>query len=273
MMAVRSRATTVSTYPTRGQAAFETAFTLPLVLFMTLGFLQLGLALNARLLAQYAIWKAARAGAVEQGNCRVMVHTALAAVLPAITRVDAPGLLGAAFGARRNNRYDPALDGGHSGQIVELVRVRPLPSEIGLGPGDREDLFFDQPAPGDLNTRAEPLRLELRGVFWYRLTIPFANWVISRMLQAHYGISDYTAQNPLLVTQKADWKGTGNTVDRAGEAWPGGRLHDNLGAWGAQRQYLLPIRVTASVRMLSAARVDFFPGGPACPLAGPWPGY
>lgn len=257
----------------RGQAAVESALTLPLVVFCFLGFLQLGALMNARVLAQYAVWKAARAGAIEQGSCRAIVHTALAVLMPAISRVDTSTRLADQFALRKNNAYNPMSDGGHDGQIFEVVRERPLASEIALVPGDGEDLFFDQPVGGDLNTRAEPLRLELRAVFWFRMRIPFANWVISRILQAHYGIQDYAAQNPLMISQTAKWKSDNVQLTRVGDDWPGGPLEDSMSGWAANRQYLLPIRVTATLRMLSAARVDFFANGKACPLGPPWPGY
>ena len=33
-------------------------------------------------------------------------------------------------------------------------------------------------------------------VYWYRLRIPFANWVMTSMFLAHFGLQDFTTANP-----------------------------------------------------------------------------
>jgi hypothetical protein len=98
--------------------------------------------LQARIMAQVAVYKAVRAGSVMYGSCEAMKHTAIAVLMPTITRTDSPTSLAAAFGYRRNNRYS---DGSptHSGQIVEIFRQAPLASQI-LAPM-AEDNRFDQP--------------------------------------------------------------------------------------------------------------------------------
>ncbi len=103
-----------------GQAAVEAALTLPLVTFMLLGMLQLFMMLHARVMTQYAAFRATRAGSVNHGDCTRMKHAAIGALLPSFTSflgsTTPPGTpgekLGAAFGMRSSNRYAGAPDNG-----------------------------------------------------------------------------------------------------------------------------------------------------------------
>src|SRR3954466_13898454 len=80
-----------------GQAAVETALTLPLVLFMILGALQLFMVMQARILAQYAASRAVRAAAQNFGDCYTMRDVAHLVLLPAI---DAKFANGGSTGAK-----------------------------------------------------------------------------------------------------------------------------------------------------------------------------
>jgi hypothetical protein len=204
-------------------------------------------------MAQYAAYKAVRAGSVMHGNCQAMTHTALAVLLPAITRTDSPRALTNAFFKRRDNHYADG-DPPHTGQIVELYRESPRAGAI-LAP-DPEDNRFDQ--PGQLE------RLDLRMLFWYRLKIPFADWVISRIFLVQYAVRDYTAVNPLMPTQTARWCG-GSPPALLSEAWPGGSPGANMLRWAQDGHYLVPIRATASMRMMVPPRRSDFPAQ-ECPL-------
>lgn len=229
-----------------GQAAVEAALTMPLVVFLILGTLQLFMILQARILAQYAVYKAVRSGSLMHGDCTAMTHTAIAALLPSITRVDSPAALGQAFLDRRGNRYN---DDGHTGQIVELFREAPIAATI-LAPA-AEDNRFDQPNQLE--------RLDVRMIYWYRLKIPFADWVMSRMFLAHYDLQAYNDANPLLLTEgKAGWPDS-PVLSFANEAWPGGLLGANMRAWSQQGHYLFPLRVTSSMRMMVPPRRSNFP--------------
>lgn len=241
-----------STRAQSGQAAVESAITLPLVIFMLLGTLQLFMVLQARLLAQYSAYKAVRAGSLTHGSCESMTHAAIAALLPSITRTDSPERLGEAFLSRRNNRYAPALE-AHDGPILELVRESPDPATI--RPPAIEDNAFD--LPGELRV------LTIRMLYWYRLKIPFADWVIGRAVLAYWGLRDYRAVNPLMPTQRdAGWRAEAVLTT---EAWPGGAVPSRMLGWADQGQYLLPIRVTSSMRMMVPPRQSNFATA-ECPL-------
>src|SRR5205823_5948803 len=125
--------------------------TLPLTIFLILGTLQLFMMLQARIIAQYAVYKAVRAGSVNSGECEPMQQAAIAVLLPTVTDTHSLEAYAAAYGARRFNLYSPPRDGGHDGQIVELVRERPFAVPA------KEDFDFDQPRPS-----AQLDRLEVR---------------------------------------------------------------------------------------------------------------
>jgi hypothetical protein len=240
-----------------GQAAVESALALPLAVFLVLGIIQLFMLLQARIMAQYAVYKAVRAGSLNYGDCDRMKQAAVASLLPTITATDSALKLGNAFylryGNGNTNRYAPALDGGHNGQIVEIVREQPSLA----GVAGFEDYDFDSP-----RGTAAIQRLEIRMIYWYRLRIPFADWVISKMLLAYFGIQPYSGPvNPLMVAENANWVGQATLLD---EGWPGGRLGLSMASWAGAGHYLVPIRVTAAMRMMTPPKRAFFASG--CPV-------
>ncbi len=231
-----------------GQAAVEAALTLPLTVFLVLGTLQLFMMLQGRIMAEYAAFRATRAASVRHGDCEAMTHAAILALMPAINSYLGGSLsgnpgqkLGQAFSMRRNNNYVPGSgghqDGEHSGTIVWIIRE-------GVRFTGREDLNFDEP-------RAAADRMETRLIFWYPLRIPFADWVISRMVLAHWGLQTYTAQNPLMLTQKANW----TQVQDPGLE---GAIRAEMLSRHGSGQYVIPIHASASLRMMTPARGRHF---------------
>ncbi|MCP3136106.1 TadE/TadG family type IV pilus assembly protein [Pyxidicoccus xibeiensis] len=246
-----------------GQAAVEAALTLPLVVFLVLGTLQLFMMLQARILAQVAVYRAVRAGSLNHGNCLPMTHAALVTMLPTVARTDSGQRLAEAFSPRRHNHYRVTSSTGQSfnGPLVEIVRESPDASWA-QGLVGNEDLLFDAPTNDARALRARTL--EIRMVAWYYMRIPFANWVMSRMLLAHFQLKRYTAANPLMPVQRraAWWGETDATLGRDG--WPGGDLGDRMVQWSNQGHYLFPIQVNAAMRMMTPVMSEYFQGGPAC---------
>ena len=242
-----------------GQAAVEAALTLPLTVFLVFGTLQLFMMEQGRIMAQVAAYRAVRAGSVNQGHCTPMMHSAIATLLPTITRTNDAASLAAAFGLRSGNKYFAATNGNvYQGPIVEIVRESPTPAQVPAV----EDKFFDAP----LAAPQPPMRLRIRMVFWEYLRIPFVNWVMSKMFMAHFGLQTYLRANPLLVADRnANWPGTDVQGTLSAESWPGGQLAAHLQSSASAGHYLFPIRVTAEMRMMTPAKKSNF-GAAACPL-------
>lgn len=234
----------------RGQAAVETALTLPLVLFMILGTLQLFMALQGRILAQYSLGRAARMGALHFGDCRVMRQTAAAALIPSFKSFAKPGGSSAAkyadiVGDLLNNglRYNGIVP-NQQGEVLWLFRESPVPNSI---PDDIEDTW-NLPQP---DARSGDWMLELRMVYWFPLRIPFANWVTARMVLAHQGLKDHNGYNVVMPTGEANWVREGSFSPPA-----------DIGKEFADRVnggfYVLPIVTTYRTRMMTPPRAVFF---------------
>ena len=228
----------------------EAALTLPLVVFLILGTLQLFLMLQARVLAHYAVFRATRAGAVGYGDCQRMTHAAILALLPSFHSFlggqggggGGPAKLAAAFEARRFNRYSASRDGVHDGTIVWINRQ----IEGGDPPKREQDRNFDQ--PGHLR------QLEVRMVYWYPLRIPFANWVMSRMFLAQMNLEAYTAANPLILAERnANW----NSGEFTGSFELAGDVGAELLSRVRRQQYAFPIETTFTMRMMTPLKARF----------------
>src|SRR5690349_11007130 len=71
-----------------GQAAVESAIVMPLMVFLSLGLIQLTMVQHAKLMTEYAAFQAARAGIVWNGNNERMHDAAIVALLPTLGRTD-----------------------------------------------------------------------------------------------------------------------------------------------------------------------------------------
>ncbi len=241
-----------------GQAAVESAIVLPLVVFLILGTMQLFMMLQARIMAEYGAYRATRAGSINHGNCDAMNHAAIASVLPTFTRTNDLDSLVAAFDVRKDNRFGPTtLSNGKdisNEAVVWIFREAPLAADV----GDPEDLNFDS-AFG-----RGPMRLETRVVLWFPLRIPFADWVITRMMLAHYGMKGYNSSdgiiNPLSPAQLADWPSSLGYTPPPAEmsAYAHARVVEKFQELAEAGKYLFPIQATHTMRMMTPAKLANF---------------
>ena len=219
-----------------GQAAVESALTLPLTIFLLLGMLQLFQILQARVLAEYAVFRAVRVGSTNHAQCQPMMDAALLVLLPSFRTFiggnnggGSPAeQLAAEFrrhGINNNYTYDDAYtDGGAALRFRGNIMLMERRFSVSVDPAREQE--FDQPGP--------PQRLSVRLTFWYPMRIPFANWVMSKM------VLGYAAVNPLMPTQKSAWGGTNL-----------GGLKGTIQGRAAAGELIMPIVTDYSMRMMS----------------------
>jgi len=151
----------------------EAALVLPSMIFLLLGAVQLAQVQQARLLADYAAFAAARAGIVMNGDPAKMREAAALAVLPAFGPTDGLGAM-----ARTLLRFKAEE------AVLEPFGLQPLRIDVHSPVGtdfakygqhlDGKELDFDDVRP--LATEASLLSLQLRYLF--ELRVPLANKVI-----------------------------------------------------------------------------------------------
>lgn len=243
-----------------GQAAVESAIVLPLVIFLALGTLQLFMMLQGRIMAEYAAYRAVRAGSINHGNCVPMTHAAIASLLPTFTRVDTPARLASAFRPRRDNKFGPTeltTSSNISNEaIVWIFREEPAAGSWG-GP---EDERFDY--------SWNPMTLQIRLVFWFPLRIPFADWVIMRTMLAHYGMKNYSGLiNPLSPAQVANFQNNMGSAAPISDMslYAQAQVPAKFQSLATSGKYLFPIQATAAMRMMTPARTSAWEPCPNTP--------
>jgi hypothetical protein len=102
-----------------GQVAVESALIMPLMVFMSLGIIQLTMIQHAKLMTEYAAYQAARAGIVWNGNNERMHDAAIMALLPTMGRTDTLDEVAETWALHQ--LYDTAL----RGLAWSATRVRP----------------------------------------------------------------------------------------------------------------------------------------------------
>lgn len=235
---------------------------LPLTLFLILGGLQLSLLQQARISAQYAAFQAARTGSVHHGACKPMTDAALLSVLSnfhsflgdtSLSGTPAAKMAGAFarvkdnhFGGFRWGTWRSA--GTRDEAIVWLVREGRLPTVADVD-------GFDQPLSG-----GQPLRIELRLVYWAPLRIPFADWVYARIAAARMVAMPTPEFDPLVPTRNVnDWSAAGHSLD--------GKVAAEFARRISLSHYVFPITVSYTMRMMTPPRLSEFNQN-ECPAAG-----
>jgi len=233
-----------------GQAAVETAIVLPLMVFLLLGSIQMNLAYQARMVAEYAAYSAARAGAMNNASKTSMRNAALAVLTPTISN-PMGGIASVAKSATASDYLQKymiaSLLGGRyvAAPMMNIVDVRVCnPSTALITNSDllaNRELDFDDPAKSSLVTagsrtqssvdklRRGRLSIQLR--YNYNMPIPFANWVIWQIQNGSRLVSTLRLQKQSLL--------------------PAIPTIDNYYITGMMGQYMMPIVVDYSMRMQS----------------------
>jgi hypothetical protein len=165
-----------------GQALVEAALVLPSMILLLLGAVQLTQLQQARLLAGYAAFAAARAGAVMNGDPEKMREAAALALLPAFGPTASLAEMGRTL--VRFKAEDAALERLGLRQLDLEVR-NPVRSDFrALGQHlDGKEIDFDDVRPQA--AAANLLSLRLR--YLYELKVPFANRVLQEIWLAAGG--------------------------------------------------------------------------------------
>ena len=235
-----------------GQVEVETAVVLPVAIFLLLGLIQLGLLHQARIIAEYAAYRAARTGALYNMDMKKMEAAAVAAMLPilsydnggaeVLSRTDSASNWARKYlkpGFKMNRMMDiPTL------KYAEIIICGPVKSEVQsltYTAEGKQYVPFDNPEVAGGSGAKTKLRVEL--TLNYRLIIPFADWVIYRM-----------------------WKGRAISED----------LHLDMGGHGPGFSFdkyemaamvgvhIIPIRAQYAMKLHSDVPIDRFPKGNDC---------
>ena len=181
----------------------EAAFVLPAMVFLILCAIQLAQIQQARLLAEYAAFNAARAGIVHSGDPGVMHDAALLSVLPSAGRTDDFKRVGETLLKLKARETILSTFG------VPIVRVfvhGPRKADFaryGAQLNGRE-IDFDDVRPGA--TEATLLEIQVR--YLYEMHVPFANKLIQTIWMAtHIGSGNRRALD--------GWKGWDLTSPKA----------------------------------------------------------
>jgi len=182
-----------------GQAVVEAAIVLPAMVFLLLLALQLTQLQQARILAEYAAFAAARAGIVMDGDPARMKQAATLAVLSGSGQFDGVSAIARTF--LRLQAEDAVLRPFGLEQVRVYVHNPVAPDFARWGRHlDGQEIDFDDVRPGA--TEATLLSLQIRWL--YELKVPFAN----RMIQAIW----VAAKSGLLQS----WRGWDLTGPRLG---------------------------------------------------------
>lgn len=242
-----------------GQAAVEAALTLPLTIFLVLGTLQLFMMLQGRIMAEYAAFEAVRAGSRHHGDCEKMMQAGLAALLPNVVTYLGSATSGGSPAQKLASAWRDRINGGKpqfqamdstqsalGGSSLAGEAIFWLAREQPTNVPSPEDSDFDAPVPN-----GGGMRLEVRLIYWFPLRIPFADWVMTKMFLAQFGLDPYVAANPIMLAEKnANWTAGPNTLD--------GAISGKYKALATAGKYVFPIQATYGMRMMTPARARYF---------------
>ncbi|MCU0698846.1 MAG: pilus assembly protein [Myxococcaceae bacterium] len=222
----------------RGQVAVETAIVLPVFVFLILGLLQLGLMHHARIMAKYAAYKAVRAGSLNRGERDAMEKAALAVMLPVLGRRSQVGAPFRTDTAMAWNQAWAQMKNNDQESGLKWVNVEVCnPSRSALA----QDGDFDDPRVATRSMGGwqgfNSTKLQIQVTAYYRMYIPFANWMVWRI----------AANKEDGSPRKMRWLGwKANSHSGTGAALA------PLERFADQKKYIVPIRTSYAMRMQSS---------------------
>ena len=224
-----------------GQVGVETALVMPFSIFMILGIMQLSMMQQARLLAEYAAYRAVRAGSVNQVACNVMIPAADQAILPSFGRTDTALELGKTW---LGNSYGSPVGNIYLPLPLPLIRLKyVVTADDGAPASPYTAQDFDDPD--------HPLTLTAELTYNYELRIPFANMMIHEMWTgSNYFSNKADELVPASKRSNVDALFAGRKATHMADA---AKYH--LGS-----RYFVPLRTSSSMRMMSNLPAGASPG-------------
>ncbi|AKQ69286.1 Pilus biogenesis protein, TadE family [Myxococcus hansupus] len=250
-----------------GQVAVESALIIPMMVFIVLGTIQLGMVHHARLMTEYGAYRAARAGIVNHGDCNIMRKATLTALLPTLaplngvkSRVDTLDFtkdvheeyLGTLFTGPFENTFVPIFPKYASGGLP-LFRLEVVNPRL----GDLDNLFavygahmqarevdYDDVRDDRI---VEANLLSIRLTYFYEMRIPFANW----QLHSFYMGREYLDQLRGLQFENQRVGGQSATTYLEQRGAARSLDHRRVSTLAGQRTYVMPLVATWSMRMQS----------------------
>ncbi|MFB1483805.1 TadE family protein [Corallococcus sp. RDP092CA] len=271
-----------STHPGEsGQALVESALVIPVMVFLILGILQLGTLHHARLMTEYAAYRAARAGIVNHGDCELMKKAAYAAVLPTLGPPRSGGIEGRVdtlinvarvhdaytelSQAEKNQRFNEDVD-------LERVRVEvlnprrsQLPTLFASYGSHLQGLELDY---DDIRNAQviEANLLTVRITYFYEMRIPFANWQLHAFYMGREALNGLAMRGVNFTTQKVNG---GSLTDHLEDAGAGQSPdHQKIRALANTNIFAIPVVATYSMRMQSNLLNSGSHGPNACAVDG-----
>jgi hypothetical protein len=221
-----------------GQAALETALILPLQLFTLLGAIQMSMAYQARLVAEYAAYKVARAASIYRLDCPHMTNAALMALIPTVSGHFAPGAITTPQ-ARYTALGNALLTSGNRPPNNPPGAATPL-TVIDYRLTNALPEFDTQLDPGQ-----KPMKVHVQLAYFFEYRVPFANWILSHAwLQAQNGVQLTKGVDPLLAVHN-------KVKDAPVNSYLNATL-TSIAQTAIQNKYFtIPIVTTFSLRMMS----------------------
>ncbi|MBI5547264.1 MAG: pilus assembly protein [Deltaproteobacteria bacterium] len=212
----------------QGQAAVESALTIPLMLLALLGMLQISMAYHARILTEYAAFKAARAASVYRLDCGHITKAALVALVPSIGNLGGGTSLRTRFlGTARKVLSSNRTRGGTPIVLVDYELTDRL------DPGQ-----FDKALDS-----GKPMKVHVKVAYFYEYRIPFVNWVITKYWLAIQTGMRWAQNDPTLLMLDADQPRKTGAVEAQLVAYARRGIQAGY--------YTAPIVSTWSMRMMS----------------------
>lgn len=169
-----------------GQVIVEQALIMPMMVFLILGIVQLTMLQHARIIADYAAFNAARAGAVYDGNVTQMERAAYLSVIPTMGRSDdfshwatlaLKATLQQALGDLLKKLSLPGLK---DAQIISVEILNPKPDVFQTPIAHH--LNYKQIDFDDIRSKAAKANLlSVHVRYMYKMRVPFANWMLQTM--------------------------------------------------------------------------------------------